>query len=313
MRLVFAGTPEFAERALDALLQAGHEVILVVTQPDRAAGRGMHAVESPVKRLARRRGLDVYQPYSLTDPASVAPLAAAHAELLVVAAYGLILPQAVLDCAPRGALNIHASLLPRWRGAAPIQRAILAGDRETGITIMKMDAGLDTGPMLAQRTAPISEQDDAGTLHDKLATLGAAMIVAAVSDMAAGEARFTPQPAEGVTYARKIDKRESAIDWSRPAAELARLVRAMRPVPGAATTFAGGSLKVWHAQAVDGIGTPGDILDAGAHGIIVACGEGALAISELQRAGGKRLSAAEFLRGKRLAPGARFGAPPREG
>ncbi len=312
MRLVFAGTPEFAERALDALVQAGHQVVLVVTQPDRPAGRGMRAAESPVKRLARRHGLDVYQPHSLRDPANIARLAAARPELLVVAAYGLILPQGVLDCAPHGALNIHASLLPRWRGAAPIQRAILAGDRETGITIMKMDAGLDTGSMLAQRTLPIGEQDDAGTLHDKLAALGAEMIVAAVAGVAAGVACFAPQPSEGVTYARKIEKWESVLDWSRPATEIARVVRAMRPVPGAATTYAGETFKVWRARPVDGIGAPGEILAADARGIVVACGEGSLAVSELQRAGGKRLTAAEFLRGKQLERGARFGAPPPE-
>jgi methionyl-tRNA formyltransferase len=312
MRLVFAGTPEFAERALDALLQAGHQVPLVVTQPDRPAGRGMHAVESPVKRLARQRGLEVFQPHSFRDPAHITRLAAAHPELLVVAAYGLILPQAVLDCAPHGALNIHASLLPRWRGAAPIQRAILAGDRETGITIMKMDAGLDTGPILAQRALSITEQDDTGTLHTKLASLGAQMIVAAVSAVAAGTARFTPQPSEGVTYAGKIEKRESALDWSRPATEIARVVRAMRPAPGATTTFAGETFKVWRARPVENIGAPGEILAADARGIVVACGDGALAVFELQRAGGKRLSAAEFLRGKPLARGARFGAPPAE-
>jgi len=312
MRLVFAGTPEFAERALDALLRAGHQVMLVVTQPDRPGGRGMHAVESPVKRLAQRLGLDVYQPQSLRDPAHAARLAAARPELLVVAAYGLILPQAVLDCAPQGALNIHASLLPRWRGAAPIQRAILAGDRETGITIMKMDAGLDTGPTLSQRAVPIGERDDAGTLHDKLAILGAQMIVAAVGAVAAGTARFTPQPSEGVTYARKIEKRDSALDWSRPAMDIARVVRAMRPLPGATTTFEGETLKVWRAQPIEAIGAPGEILAADAHGIVVACGEGALAISELQRAGGKRLTAAEFLRGRPLARGARLGAPPPE-
>jgi methionyl-tRNA formyltransferase len=312
MRLVFAGTPEFAERALDALLRTDHQVMLVVTQPDRPAGRGLHAVESPVKRLAQQRGLEVFQPHTFRDPAHIARIGAARPELLVVAAYGLILPQAVLDCALHGALNIHASLLPRWRGAAPIQRAILAGDRETGITIMKMDAGLDTGPILAQRALPIGEQDDTGAVHDKLADLGAQMIVAAVSAVAAGTARFTPQPSEGVTYARKIEKRESVLDWSWPATAIARQVRAMRPVPGVATTFAGETLKLWRAQAVDDIGAPGEILAADARAIVVACGEGALAVFELQRAGGRRLTAAEFLRGKPLARGARFGAPPVE-
>jgi len=309
MRLVFAGTPPFAERALHALLNAGHEVKLVVTQPDRPAGRGMRSAESAVKQFARKHALDVYQPYGMKDAQSVTPIVAAGAELLVVAAYGLILPQALLDSAPHGALNIHASLLPRWRGAAPIQRAILAGDREIGVTIMKMDAGLDTGPMLAQRAVPISEDDDAGTLHDKLAALGAEMIVAAVADVAAGTARFTPQPSDGITYAHKIEKRESTLDWQCAARDLARAVRAFRPAPGAATTFGGEALKVWRAREVEGTGAPGKVLRADEREIVIACGAGALAVSELQRAGGRRLSAADFLRGQPIAPGALFGAP----
>ncbi|MGA8049130.1 MAG: methionyl-tRNA formyltransferase [Burkholderiales bacterium] len=308
MRLVFAGTPPFAERALHALLNAGHEVTLVVTQPDRPAGRGMRSAESAVKQFARKHALDVYQPHGMKDAQSLSPVVAAGAELLVVAAYGLILPQAVLDSARHGALNIHASLLPRWRGAAPIQRAILAGDRETGVTIMKMDAGLDTGPMLAQRAVPISEDDDAGTLHDKLAALGAEMIVAAVADVAAGTARFTPQPSDGITYAHKIEKRESTLDWQCAARDLARAVRAFRPVPGAATTFGGETLKVWRAREVEGTGAPGEVLRADEREIVIACGAGALAVSELQRAGGRRLSAADFLRGQPIAPGALFGA-----
>ena len=307
MRLIFAGTPEFARRSLAAVLNAGHEVALVLTQPDRPSGRGMRPAESAVKRLARERGITVLQPATLRDSASLARIVAAQPQVLVVAAYGLLLPQAVLDCAPFGALNVHASLLPRWRGAAPIQHAILAGDQESGITIMKMDAGLDSGPMLAQSAIPIAQDDDAGTLHDRLATLGAEMIVSALAAVQAGRASYTPQPVEGVTYARKIDKTECVLDWSRPASELARAVRAFRPTPGATSTLAGATVKVWEAHVEQGTGTPGQTLAAGPQGILVACGVGALAVTQLQRAGGKRLSAAEFLRGQTVMPGTRFG------
>lgn len=310
MRLVFAGTPEFAQRALAALLDAGHQVELVLTQPDRPSGRGMRPGESPVKHLARQHGLDVYQPATLSDPASLRRIVAALPQVLVVAAYGLLLPSAILDCAPFGALNIHASLLPRWRGAAPIQRAILAGDRETGITIMKMDAGLDTGPMLLRSAFPISDDDDAGTLHDRLAALGARMIVDALSAVEAGRAIYVPQPTAGAMYARKIDKSEAMLDWSRPAAELARTVRAFRPTPGASSSLAGAAIKIWDAHVTDGSGAPGQTLAVGPNEIVIACGEGALAVTRLQRAGGKRLSAADFLRGQAIEPGAHFGQPP---
>lgn len=309
MRLVFAGTPEFARCSLAAILDAGHQVALVLTQPDRPSGRGMRPAESAVKRFAQEHALAVFQPATLKDPESIAKVVAAQAQALVVAAYGLLLPQAVLDCAPFGALNVHASLLPRWRGAAPIQRAILAGDLESGITIMKMDAGLDSGPMLAQTAIPIREVDDAGTLHDRLASLGAEMIVSALAAVETGRASYTPQPAAGVTYARKVDKSESVLDWSRPAAELARAVRAFRPAPGAASTLYGATVKIWSARIERGAGTPGETLAVGPQEILVACGEGALAITQLQRAGGKRLSTAEFLRGQTLAPGTRFGQP----
>ena len=309
MRLIFAGTPEFARRSLAAVLNAGHEVALVLTQPDRPSGRGMRPAESAVKRLARERGITVLQPATLRDSASLARIVAAQPQVLVVAAYGLLLPQAVLDCAPFGALNVHASLLPRWRGAAPIQHAILAGDQESGITIMKMDAGLDSGPMLAQRTLPITQDDDAGTLHDRLASLGAEMIVWALAAVESGRASYTPQPAEGVTYARKIDKAESVLDWSRPASELERVVRAFRPAPGATSSIAGATVKIWDARIERGMGTPGETLAAGPEGILVACGVGALAVTQLQRAGGRRLSAAEFLRGQTVSPGTRFGQP----
>lgn len=309
MRVIFAGTPEFARRSLAAILDAGHDVALVLTQPARPSGRGMRPAESAVKRLAQERGLAVFQPATLRDSESLARIVAAQPQVLVVAAYGLLLPQAVLDCAPFGALNVHASLLPRWRGAAPIQRAILAGDQESGITIMKMDAGLDSGPMLAQSAIPISEDDDAGTLHDRLASLGAEMIVSALDAVETGRASCTPQPATGVTYARKIDKSESVLDWSRPASELARAVRAFRPAPGATTSLAGASVKIWDARVERGTGTPGETIAVGPKGILVACGVGALAVRQLQRAGGKRLSAADFVRGQPVAPGSRFGQP----
>ena len=309
MRLVFAGTPEFAERSLAGLLNAGHQVALVLTQPDRPSGRGMRPAQSAIKRLALQHELEVFQPATLNESTSLNRIAAARPQVLVVAAYGLLLPQPVLDCALLGALNVHASLLPRWRGAAPIQRAILAGDRESGITIMKMDAGLDSGPMLARSAIPITPHDDAGTLHDRLAALGAEMIVAALADVESGRAVYTPQPTAGVTYARKIDKAESILDWSRPAEELARTVRAFRPTPGVSSALGGASVKIWEAHVAQGSGEPGQMLAAGPQEIVVACGEGALAVTQVQRAGGKRVSVAEFLRGHTVAPGMRFGQP----
>ncbi len=283
------------------LVHAGHDIALVLTQPDRPAGRGLRPVPSPVKRLAQTQGFEVYQPEHLKSEASISRVRAAEPEALVVAAYGLILAQAVLDAAPHGAINIHASLLPRWRGAAPIQRALLAGDAQTGVSIMQMDAGLDTGPVLAQRAVQVAPDDDATTLHDKLAALGADMIVAVLEDVAAGRATATPQPEAGATYARKIAKGESRLDWTRPAQELERAVRAFHP---ASATLAGESLKVWRSRVIEGEGAPGQLLDP--ERLVVACGEQALEIAELQRAGGKRLSAAEFVRGRRLRDGDRF-------
>jgi methionyl-tRNA formyltransferase len=309
MRLVFAGTPEFAQRSLIGLLGDGHQVALVLTQPDRPSGRGMRHAESAVKRVALQHNLELFQPETLRDPANLKRIAAAQPEVIVVVAYGLLLPKAVLDCAPYGALNVHASLLPRWRGAAPIQRAILAGDRESGITIMKMDAGLDTGPILAQRAIPIYEEDDAGTLHDRLAALGSEMIVAALTDVQTGRATYRPQSSTAVTYAPKIGKAETLIDWSRAAEDLVRTVRAFRPSPGASSTLGGENLKIWRAHIEEGSGPPGQVLAAGPQGVVIACGEGALAVTELQRGGGRRLSAAEFLRGYEMAPGARFEQP----
>jgi methionyl-tRNA formyltransferase len=228
--------------------------------------------------------------------------------VLVVAAYGLILPPPILELAPRGAINIHASLLPRWRGAAPIQRALLAGDRETGITIMQMDAGLDTGPMLAQHALAIAPDDDAGSLHDKLAVLGAEAIVRALAELEAGRARPQPQPADGATYAHKISAQEAEIDWAQPSAEIERRLRALRPSPGARTRLRGESVKLWRASRASEPGEPGVVLAADDAGVLVACGEGSLRVSELQRAGGRRLAAAEFLRGCPIAVGERLGA-----
>jgi len=276
-------------------------VALVLTQPDRPAGRGLQAVASPVKRLAAASGLPLYQPQKLADAASVERVRSARPDALVVAAYGVILPQVLLDIARHGAINIHASLLPRWRGAAPIQRALLAGDAQTGVSIMQMDAGLDTGPVLAQRAVPIAPQDDFGTLHDKLAALGAETLLGVLEDLAAGRARAVPQPTAAATYARKVDKRETVVDWSRPAAEIERAIRAFHP---ASTTLQGEPIRLWRARVVAGRGAPGTVLEAGE--LVVACGESALAITELQRAGGNRLQSAEFLRGRPLAAGARF-------
>jgi methionyl-tRNA formyltransferase len=261
---------------------------------------------SPVKRFALGRNLDVFQPHILNADSS-ARICAARPDALVVAAYGLILPQAVLDAAAYGALNIHASLLPRWRGAAPIQRAILAGDAQTGVSITQMDAGLDTGAVLAQSGVPIAADDDAGTLHDKLAALGAETIVATLADVQAGRARPVPQPQQGVTYAGKLRKQEALLDWSRPAVELERAVRAFRPAPGAATLLDGAPLKVWRVTVTCGRGAPGELLSTSDAGLVVAAGNGALVITELQRPGGRRLAAAEFLRGHRLAAGVHFG------
>jgi methionyl-tRNA formyltransferase len=292
---------------LAALLESGHEVPLVLTQPDRPAGRGLRPVASAVKQLALARGLQVFQPETLKDGAAHARIAAARADCLVVAAYGLILPQPVLELAPLGALNVHASLLPRWRGAAPIQRALLAGDTKTGISIMQMEAGLDAGPVLAQRELPIAPDDDAQSLHDKLAALGAEMIVAALKDAARGRSRAVVQLAAGVTYAHKISKAETVVDWKAPAAQIERAVRALRPTPGASTLLRDTALKLWRASVVDAQGTPGTVLDASAAEIVVACGDGALRVTELQRAGGKRLAASDFLHGQSIKPGERLG------
>jgi methionyl-tRNA formyltransferase len=310
MKIAFAGTPEFARVALAALAAAGHDVALVLTQPDRPAGRGMKLQASPVKQLAQELHLPLVQPRSLRldgkfpddARAAEAALRAAAPQVMVVAAYGLILPPWVLALPPGGCLNIHGSLLPRWRGAAPIQRAIEAGDATTGITIMRMDAGLDTGPMLLDESLPIAADDTAGTLHDRLAALGARLIVQALAAGTALEPR--PQPAEGVTYAHKIDKAEAAIDWRQPAAAIERRLRAFDPFPGCSAEIDGRPLKVWRARVVDAGAAPaagaapGTVLPAPAGHLVVACGEAgaqALEILEVQPPGGRRLAARDWL------------------
>ena len=309
MSIIFAGTPEFAAASLAAVLDAGFPVTLVLTQPDRPAGRGMQLHPSPVKRLAVERGLPVYQPASLRDAGAQARLAAEAPSLMIVAAYGLILPQAVLDIPRHGCVNVHASLLPRWRGAAPIQRAILAGDPETGICLMGMEKGLDTGPVFCRAVTPISGTDTGRSLHDRLAEQGARLLAERLPQLLAGQLLPEPQPNEGVTYAAKLDKAEAPLDWRQPAAVLHRQVRAFDPVPGATATLDGVVLKVWAAQPVDATAAPGTVLAVDRDGIVVACGEGALCLRELQKPGGKRLPAQQFLAGHPVAPGAHFSLP----
>ena len=305
MKLVFAGTPEFAAVALEALLRARHEVALVMTRPDRPAGRGLKSRQSAVKRLALDRGLALLQPATLDDPATLAVIAATRAAVMVVVAYGLILPAALLAALPRGCVNVHASLLPRWRGAAPIQRALLAGDPTTGVTIMQMDAGLDTGPILLQEAIAIATADTTGSLGGKLAALGARLLLHALD---APPAPVT-QDAAAATYAPRIGKNEAEIDWGDAAAQIERKVRAFDPEPGAQTRHRGVALKIWRGAVEHGIrAAPGTVCAADSGGIVVACGSDALRITEVQRAGGKRLAAGAFLSGFWLASGARFGA-----
>jgi methionyl-tRNA formyltransferase len=304
LKLIFAGTPEFAAVSLEALLAARHDVTLVLTQPDRPAGRGLKPQPSAVKRLALGHGLGVLQPATLKEPAVLNAVSAARPEAMVVAAYGRLLPPALLALPARGCINVHASLLPRWRGAAPIQRALLAGDAETGVTIMQMDEGLDTGAILLQQAIPIASEDTAGTLHDRLAVLGARLLVEALAANPAPRA----QDSAAATYAPRIDKREAEIDWRKPAAEIERQVRAFDPAPGAQTRLEGATLKIWRARVEPGpAAEPGTVSAAGADGVVVACGKDALRITVLQRAGGRRLPAPIFLSGFKLARGARFG------
>lgn len=307
MRIIFAGTPAFAAAALEALIVAGHEIAMVLAQPDRPAGRGMKLVPGAVKTLALSHHLPLRQPLSLRDPDIHEELRAVAADVMVVAAYGLILPKAILGIPHQGCINIHASLLPRWRGAAPIQRAILAGDSETGITIMQMDAGLDTGDILLQRAAAVEPTDTAGILHDRLARLGADCIVEALDRLAKGRLAPQPQGEAAATYAAKVTKEEAVMRWEREAQLLARAVRAFNPLPGAAAQIRDIPIKIWQASAIPEVsGVPGEVKAADASGIVVACGRGGLRLEVLQRAGGKRLAAAEFLSGFPIAPGDRF-------
>ncbi|KAH0445211.1 methionyl-tRNA formyltransferase [Paraburkholderia fungorum] len=321
LRVIFAGTPEFAAAALAAIHGAGFPVPLVLTRQDQPAGRGMKLQASPVKRYAQEHGIAVAQPPSLRRAgkypaeatAAIDQLRATPHDVMVVAAYGLILPQEVLDIPPLGCINIHASLLPRWRGAAPIHRAIEAGDAETGITLMQMDAGLDTGPMISEARTPILDSDTTALLHDRLAQAGARLIVDALTELErSGKLAATPQPADGVTYAEKIGKHEAALDWRKPAAVLARQVRAFDPFPGGVGTLEDGtSIKIWAAVPAEAQGSsaPGVIVDVSPEGVVVACGEGALRLTQLQKPGGKRLPVREFLAGAALAAGQRFQLP----
>lgn len=294
------GTPDFAAAALDALVEAGHEIVCVYTQPPRPAGRGKQPRPGPVQNRAEALGLPVRTPASLKDPAAQAEFSALGADVAVVAAYGLILPAPILASPRHGCINIHASLLPRWRGAAPIQRAIMAGDAETGITIMRMDEGLDTGPMLLSRTIAI-DGNDAGTLHDRLAAIGADLIVEALDQLAAGALQDTEQPSDGATYAKKLSRDDEAIDWSRPATDIANQIRALSPRPGASFTLDGERWKVLEAAAAESDGSaPGTVLD---DSLTVACGRGVLKIMRVQRPGRRQMPTADALRGHPIPSG----------
>ncbi|MEX6500580.1 methionyl-tRNA formyltransferase [Pseudomonas zhanjiangensis] len=299
LRIVFAGTPEFAAEHLKALLDSPHQIIAAYTQPDRPAGRGQKLAPSPVKQLAQQHGIAVLQPQSLRDPAAQAELAALQADLMVVVAYGLILPQVVLDTPRLGCINSHASLLPRWRGAAPIQRAIQAGDAHSGVTVMQMEAGLDTGPMLLKVSTPISPSDTGGSLHDRLAELGPPAVLEAIAGLADGSLVGEVQDDSQATYAHKLNKDEARLDWTRPALELERLIRAFNPWPICHSTLNGEPLKILAAELADGQGAPGQILATSKDGLTVACAEGALRLTRLQLPGGKALAFADLFNSRR--------------
>lgn len=308
MRIVFAGTPEFAAQHLQALIETGRNVIAVYTQPDRPAGRGQKLMPSPVKQLALEHGIPVHQPQTLRDPAAQAELASLQADLMIVVAYGLILPQAVLDMPRLGCINSHASLLPRWRGAAPIQRAVEAGDAESGVTVMQMEAGLDTGPMLLKVSTPIAADDTGGSLHDRLATLGSSAVVDAVAALEAGTLVGEVQDDSLATYAHKLNKDEARLDWTRPAVELERLVRAFHPWPICHSVLDGAAVKVHAAESASGQGAPGQIIGAGKDGLEVACGAGSLRLTRIQLAGGKPLAFSDLFNSRReqFTPGKAF-------
>ena len=316
LRVIFAGTPEFAAEALAQILAAGHTVPLVLTQPDRPAGRGMQLQASAVKLLAVQHHIPVVQPLSLRlngkypddAAAAQAAIAQAKADVMVVAAYGLILPQWTLDAPRLGCLNIHASLLPRWRGAAPIHRAIEAGDAQTGVVIMQMDAGLDTGDMLLTDVLDIALDDTTGSLHDRLAQMGGTLVVRALADARVGKLQAVKQPEAGITYAHKIEKTEAAVDWRQSADAIGRRVRAFNPFPAASAQLGADVIKLWRAsvESTAHNQAAGTVISADAQGVRVACGQGVLCVTELQRAGGKRLDAADFLRGFSLTTGQCF-------
>lgn len=304
MKVIFAGTPDFAASALKAIAAAGFDIPLVLTQPDRPKGRGMQLQISPVKQAALDLGLTVAQPASLRSEEAQAMLLEHHADIMVVAAYGLILPQAVLDTPKHGCLNIHASLLPRWRGAAPIQRAIEAGDAETGVCIMQMDAGLDTGAVISEHRYVIKNTDTANEVHDALATLGAQAIVADLQQLQqTGRLNGSAQPENGVTYAQKLSKTEAKINWHEPAAVIERKIRAFNPVPAAWIEYQDKPMKIWRAEVTAQSGTPGEVLACTSDGLLVACGEHALNITELQPAGSKRMTIAAFTAGRSIEKG----------
>jgi methionyl-tRNA formyltransferase len=299
MRIVFAGTPEFAAEHLKALLASPHDIVAVYTQPDRPAGRGQKLMQSPVKQLALEHGITVLQPPTLRDPQAQAELSALVPDLMVVVAYGLILPQAVLDIPRLGCINSHASLLPRWRGAAPIQRAIQAGDAESGVTVMRMEAGLDTGPMLLKVSTPIDARDTGGSLHDRLAQIGPPAVIQAIAGLAAGTLQGEVQDDSLANYAHKLDKSEARIDWSLPAIELERLVRAFFPWPICHSTLNGEALKVLAAEWIEGAGQPGEIIGVSKDGLSVACGTHALRLTRLQLPGGKPLNFSDLFNSRR--------------